>query len=195
VRLHRDLHDGLGPLLTGVALAADAAGNLVSTAPDEAAELLRGVRSDTRTAITEVRRVVDDLRPPALDELGLIGALGARAARFNRRADGHALHILFDAEPLPQLSPAVEAAAYRITVEALTNVVRHSHARTVTVRLSVERDLVIEVIDDDPAAVVWTPGVGINAMRQRAADLGGSCEAGPTSSGGAVRVRLPLSVS
>ena len=80
-RLRRDLHDGLGPLLTGVALSSDAAANLVSRDAAKATELLTDVRSQTRQALGEVRRIIDDLRPPALDELGLVGALRSRARR------------------------------------------------------------------------------------------------------------------
>ena len=81
LRLRRDLHDGLGPLLTGVALSADAAANLRSCAPAEADALLDAIRRDVRAAIAEVRRVVDDLRPPALADLGLAGALQAEPPR------------------------------------------------------------------------------------------------------------------
>lgn len=192
LRLRRDLHDGLGPLLTGVALAADAAANLQSSAPDDAAQLLRSVRTDTRTAIAEVRRVVEDLRPPALDELGLNGALEARAAQTIRRADGQPLHITVKVNAFEELPPAIEVAAYRIATEALNNVVRHSSATSVSLSVCQDRDLLIEVLDNGRPEGAWSPGVGMSAMRERAAELGGTCEIGPSQSGGAVRARLPV---
>jgi two-component system NarL family sensor kinase len=192
-RLRRDLHDGLGPLLTGVALAADAAGNVRESHPEEARSLLRGVRADTRTAIAEVRRLVDDLRPSALDELGLVAALEVRAAQTVRRADGAALHATVEAGRLGALPAAVEVAAYRIATEALTNVVRHSGAGRVVIRLTpAESTLCLEVLDDGPAETSWTAGVGMSSMRERAEELGGTCLVGPGEHGGAVRAQLPL---
>jgi signal transduction histidine kinase len=194
LRLRRDLHDGLGPLLTGVALAADATANLQQSAPDDAADLLRGVRSDIRTAIAEVRRVVDDLRPPALDELGLTVALQTRAAQTVRRADGQPLQVTVEVDALGQLPAAIEVAAYRIATEAINNVVRHSSATSVRLHLRRDDDLIVEVVDDGGGTipVVWQPGVGITGMRERAAELGGSFDAGPSPHGGRVRARLPL---
>ncbi len=194
LRLRRDLHDGLGPLLTGVALAADASANLQRTAPADAADLLRGVRTDIRTAIAEVRRVVDDLRPPALDELGLTRALQSRAARTVRRADGQPLCVTLEVDGVGQLPAAIEVAAYRIATEALNNVVRHSKASSVHLHLRRDQDLILEVLDDGERATRtdWQPGLGINGMRERAAELGGSCDIGPSPHGGRVRARLPL---
>ena len=111
-RLRRDLHDGLGPLLTGVAYAADAARNVITDNPDRAASLLTGLRSDTSDAITEIRRLVEGLRPPALDELGLVRALRQQATRMYS-ADGRSVLITVEApEPMPELPAAVEVAAY-----------------------------------------------------------------------------------
>ena len=192
-RLRRDLHDGLGPLLTGVALSADAAANYLHSSPKEAAELLTSVRADSRSAIREVRRLVDDLRPPALDELGLVGALETRAAQTRHRSDGSALSARVEAPAtLPPLPAAIEVAAYRIATEALTNTVRHSAASEVTVRLDCGDVLTLEVADDGAAAGHWTAGVGIRSMHERAAELGGHCEVGPSDHGGRVRVTLPL---
>lgn len=191
-RLRRDLHDGLGPTLTGVAFAADAAANLVATDPARAQELLAGLRSDTRTAIADVRRLVDDLRPPALDELGLIGALQQRADQLSFRADGASIQVEVSADGLPALPAALEVAAYRIATEALTNVVRHSRATSAVLALRCGTDLEIEVRDDGPPNGAWRPGVGLQAMRERAAELGGRFEAGPTPVGGSVRASFPL---
>lgn len=192
-RLRRDLHDGLGPLLTGVAMSADAAANLVRRAPEDAAGLLGRVRTDTRTAITEIRRIIDDLRPPALDELGLVAALEARAAQTVSRQDGAPLRAVVDApSALPQLPAAIEVAAYRIATEAMTNAVRHSDARALVVRLRCDDALHLEVRDDGSPSADWTAGVGITGMHDRVAELGGRCEVGPSDHGGQVRVSLPL---
>ncbi|MEU4192531.1 histidine kinase [Kribbella sp. NPDC026611] len=193
-RLRRDLHDGLGPTLTGVAFSADAAANLISTSPERAEELLATLRSDTRTAIADVRRLVDDLRPPALDELGLVEALRQRAAQLSFRADGAAIHVSVAADGLPPLPAALEVAAYRIATEALTNVVRHSRATSAVLSLRCGPDLEIEVTDNGPPTAPWHPGVGLQAMQERAAELGGTFQASPTSTGGQIHARFPLPV-
>jgi two-component system NarL family sensor kinase len=193
-RLRRELHDGLGPLLTGIALSADTAANLAGHVPDAALkEKLAAVRSDSRSAIQEVRRIVDGLGSPALDSLGLVEALRIRADQVNRRSDGAALRTVVEAGELAPLSPAVEQAVYRIATEALTNVVRHSRATSVVVRLGAdEAGLHCEVLDDGGRTSDWRPGVGIAGMRERVAELGGSCEVGSGAHGGEVRVCLPM---
>jgi two-component system NarL family sensor kinase len=196
-RLRRELHDGLGPLLTGVALSADTAANLAGGAADvPLQEKLSAVRSDTRSAIQEVRRIVDNLGSPALDALGLVEALRIRADQVSRRSDGAALRTVVEAVALPPLPPAVEQAAYRIATEALTNVIRHSRATSVVVRVGAdETGLHCEVFDDGGRTTAWRPGVGIAGMRERVAQLGGSCEVGPGPSGGEVRVCLPMELA
>jgi signal transduction histidine kinase len=193
-RLRRDLHDGLGPALTGVAFTADAAANLVTADPARASELLRSLRTDTRTAIADVRRLVDDLRPPALDEIGLVGALRQRADQLSWRADGASIRVRVEADELPALPAALEVAAYRIATEALTNVVRHSHATIAVLTLRCGSGLELEVQDDGPPQGPWIPGVGLQAMCDRATELGGRVEAGPTPTGGRVTAWLPLNL-
>ena len=196
-RLRRELHDGLGPLLTGVALSADTAANLAGGAVDAPLqERLAAVRSDTRSAIQEVRRIVDNLGSPALDSLGLVEALRIRADQVSRRSDGTALRTIVEAVELPPLPPAVEQAAYRIATEALTNVIRHSRATSVLVRLDAdEAGLHCDVLDDGGRTSEWHPGVGIAGMCERVAQLGGSCEVGPGPRGGEVRVCLPMELA
>ncbi|MEO6509345.1 MAG: histidine kinase, partial [Nocardioides sp.] len=193
-RLRRELHDGLGPLLTGVALSADTAWNLADAdVRPGLREKLAAVRSDSRTAIHEVRRIVDNLGSPALDELGLAEALRIRAALTTHRADGAPLLATVDAGVLPPLPPAVEQAVYRIATEALTNVVRHSGASSVVVRLCAEPGtLRCDVLDDGRTEGAWRPGVGIAGMHERVAELGGTCEIGPGPRGGQVSAALPL---
>lgn len=196
-RLRRELHDGLGPLLTGVALSADTAANLAGGAPDDALQQrLSSVRSDTRTAIQEVRRIVDNLGSPALDELGLVEALRIRADQVSRRSDGGALRTVVEAGKLPALPPAVEQAAYRIATEALTNVIRHSRATSVVVRLVAdEAGLHCAVLDDGGSTSAWRPGVGIAGIQERVDQIGGSCTVGPGPHGGEVRVCLPMALA
>lgn len=197
-RIRRDLHDGLGPTLTGVAFSADAAANLITTdkalSPDasRAVELLARLRADTRSAIADVRRLVDDLRPPALDELGLLGALQQRADQMSIRADGTAIRVVISAAGMPTLPAALEVAAYRIATEALTNVVRHARATSAVLTLRCGTELQIEITDNGPPTAPWHPGVGLQAMQERAAELGGTFQAGPTPTGGQVQAHFPL---
>lgn len=188
-RLRRDLHDGLGTALTGIAFQADAARNLVRTDPERAEALLAALRNGAAEAIGDVRRLVYALRPPSLDELGLLGALRRQVEHL----DSGSTAVTMDAPvALPELPAAVEVAAYRIASEALTNAVRHAHARTIEVKVTVDDALEIAVIDDGDSAGPWQPGVGMVAMRERTAELGGSLRAGPDSAGGCVIVRLPI---
>ena len=193
-RLRRELHDGLGPTLTGIAFAADAAANTIDDDPEESQRLLTSLRRDTRVALADVRRLVDNLRPPALDELGLVGALRQRADQLSWRADGESVHVRLDVpDEVPVLPAAIEVATYRIATEALTNVVRHSRASGAVVRLRCDERVDLSITDDGPPNGAWAPGVGLDAMRERAAELGGSFRAGPTPTGGQVLASFPLS--
>jgi len=196
-RLRRDLHDGLGPALTGIAFKADAARNALPAGPARASELLGALRADTTAAITDIRRLVNGLRPPALDDLGLIGSLRQQTDRLAQRPDGSSVAVCLNTpEPLPALPAAVEVAAYRIITEAMTNAARHSGATRIDVLLAVaEGDgLRIEVRDDGHVpGPGWQPGFGLTSMRERAAELGGTCQAGPDPAGGGrVIAALPL---
>ena len=193
-RLRRDLHDGLGPLLTGIGFKADAARNYVHAQPDEAVELLAQLRIETTNALEDVRRLVYDLRPPVLDDYGLVEALRRQASRLDRFPDGRPLEVLVDApETLPPLPAAVEVAVYRIATEALVNVVRHSMATTASISIRIDDSLHLSVLDDGgPSDDVWVRGVGLTSMAERAAELGGALRAGPGSGGSEVVVGLPL---
>jgi two-component system, NarL family, sensor kinase len=189
-RLRRDLHDGLGPALTGVTFKADAAGNLLAADPAAARDLIAELRGEVAQAVAGIRRLVYDLRPPALDELGLLGAVRQAIDRLAR--DGTVIRLTAP-DALPSLSAAVEAAAYRIAVEALTNAVRHSGAGEVTVAIWADERLHVRVTDDGTARDgAWQGGVGTASMRERAAELGGECTAGPGPLGGLVAAALPL---
>ncbi|TDW54758.1 sensor histidine kinase [Kribbella pratensis] len=194
-RIRRDLHDGLGPVLTAVVLNAEAALRLLDTDRERSSLLLARLRDLTSGAVDEIRRLVDQLRPAALDGLGLVGALREYVVSAGPRTDGAALGITVDAPPeLGELPAAVEVATYRIVTEALTNVIRHSSATTAGVRLAVEHDrLLLEVRDnglnDGPE---WQPGVGLASITERAAELGGECDVRYGRTGCTVSVVLPL---
>jgi len=204
-RLRRDLHDGLGPALAAMALRAETAGELLERDPGSARAQLDDLRAEANRALADIRRLVYDLRPPALDELGLVGAIRQQADRLSvpprAAVDGGggdaSAGLSVDVEAparLPVLPAAVEVAAYRIAVEALTNAARHAGARRCSIRLETGRDLTIEVVDDGrglPAEL--EAGVGITSMRERAAELGGSVVVEPIPAGGTrVWAHLPL---
>ncbi len=196
-RLRRDLHDELAPTLAALGLAASTVGELIPLDPKRAAALNSELQVEIRATVGEVRRLVYDLRPPTLDELGLVGAVRERAARYTASVGGNGLRLTVEASGLPpELPAAVEVAAYRIVQEALMNVVRHAKAHACAVRLScpVSRALEIEVTDDGvglPGSP--EPGVGLRSMRERAAELGGSCKIEPAApTGTRVFARLPL---
>jgi len=192
-RLRRDLHDELGPQLASLKLNLDVARNLVSRDPAAAEALLLDLRSQSQSAIADIRRLVFDLRPPALDELGLVGAIQEYTRQIVSQ-DG--LQITLDSpKDLPPLPAAVEVAAYRITLEALANFVRHSQGSKCQVALSrTDRHLQIMISDNGlglPKEV--QPGVGLNSMRERAAELGGTCAIETLPQGGTrVLAQLPL---
>jgi signal transduction histidine kinase len=192
-RLRRDLHDGLGPRLTGVAYAADAARNLLDRHPARAADLLTGLRAEAGEAILEVRRLVDGLRPPSLDQVGLEQTL-RQHARHLLRSDGQPMTVdLNVATPLPTLAAAVEVTAYRIVVEALTNAARHSTGDHVTITMRANGEtLTIEVRDNGHPPPEWSPGVGLTSIRERTEMLGGTVTANADQAGGVVSALLPL---
>jgi len=179
-RLRRDLHDGLGPTLAALALSASAVPDLISANPTAAASLAKQLEADIRTTVGEIRRLIHGLRPPALDELGLAGAVRDRAAQLTSHQQSSAapsLRVTVEApERLPPLPAAVEVAAYRIVEEALTNVSRHAQARMCAVRLALTDVLEVEIADDGIGIPTERrAGVGLLSMRERAAELGGAC--------------------
>jgi len=195
-RLRNELHDDLGPTLTGIALTTDAARNLLPAGAPATRDLLDAVRLDAANAIEQVRHIVYGMRPPALDELGLVDAL-RQQARGLRSPAGEALPVEFvQTGDLTALPAAVEVAAYRIVMEAVTNVARHSESGSATVVMENSGGtLLIEVMDTGKATVPWQDGVGLASMRERVAELGGSLQAGPGEGGGRVRAVLPASLA
>ena len=191
-RLRRDLHDGMGPSLGAVVLRIDTARNLVGTDPEEADRLLRSARTDVAAALADVRRLVHDLRPPALDDLGLAGAVRQQAERLLAPRVSPEVVVGPGADDLPA---AVEVAAYRIASEALANVAKHASARSCRVELAREDGgaLVVTVADDGRGIAAGAPaGVGLVSLRERAAELGGWCTVEcPATGGTVVRAVLP----
>ena len=191
-RLRRDLHDGLGPALAGAALKVEAAENLLQIDAEAASRLLGDARAEIQDAVADVRRLVYALRPPALDELGLVGALREQAERLEV---GERVRVEVDAPGrLDGLPAAVEVAAYRIALEAMTNVARHADAQACRVRISVNGVLELEITDDGHGLPSdYRTGVGISSMRERAEELGGTCGIERLDGHGTrVRARLPL---
>ena len=193
-RLRRDLHDGLGAQLAGLNVQASALRRLIPSDPDAADELVVELREEIRDAIADIRRLVHDLRPPALDDLGLGVALRQLAERYGSKDS--TLRVAVEApEDLPSLPAAVEVAVYRIAQEALTNVARHARARICVVRLSINDEVALEIVDDGVGIPAGrNAGVGLSSMRERASELGGTCFIQSVPDGGTrVIVGLPLS--
>lgn len=193
-RLRRDLHDGLGPVLASQPLTLETARKLIHSDPATAVALLDELVTQSKEAVADIRRLVYALRPPALDDLGLIPALREQAAQYAPTG----LKITVESpEVLPPLPAAVEVAAYRIVQEALTNVVRHAHAQRCVIRVVPDEGagLRIDVADDGQGLPRdRRAGVGTTSMRERAEELGGVCqvETGPRG-GTIVRAHLPMS--
>ncbi|HEX9069572.1 MAG TPA: sensor histidine kinase, partial [Ktedonobacterales bacterium] len=190
-RLRRDLHDGLGSALTGVSFKLGAAQNLLADASPDAEKLVGEVKGQVQSLVADVRRVVYDLRPPTLDELGLLAAIRERASA----AEMNGAQVRVEAATLPPLPAAIETAAYRIALEALANVARHAQAQTCVIALAVEDDHLALRVEDDGVGLAKDAraGVGLSAMRERAAELGGVCVVTARPQGGTcVTARLPL---
>lgn len=184
-RLRRDLHDGLGPQLASQTLTIDAAVKLLHENPQAATELLQDLKSQSQAAVSDIRRLVYELRPPALDDLGLLGALQSQADRY--RHTGLDITIT-TSESMPALPAAVEVACYRIVLEALTNTIRHAQARACTVSLTMTASMLRVQIDDDGHGLPENDhaGIGRHSMRERAEELGGSLEIESTRGRGTI---------
>jgi signal transduction histidine kinase len=192
-RLRRDLHDGLGAQLAGLNVQAGTLRRVIPQDPAAADELVVELREELRGAIADIRRLVYDLRPPALDDLGVVEAMRQLAERYGSKDT--ALRVVVKAqEDLPDLPAAVEVAVYRITQEALTNVARHARATTCVVRLAVNDNVTLEIVDDGVGIPSGrSAGVGLSSMHERAEELGGSCAVESIPEGGTrVIARLPL---
>ncbi|HEU4841339.1 MAG TPA: ATP-binding protein, partial [Ilumatobacteraceae bacterium] len=196
-RLRRDLHDGLGPSLTGVSLGLRTALRQLERAagtdpgPTPRALLAR-VADEVDTVVVDLKRIVRDLRPTALDQLGLVDAVAEFTRGFGDALD---ITLALPSEPV-DLPAAVEVATYRIVTEAVTNVVRHAQAARCWLRIEAGSTVVIDVVDDGVGiAPADSHGVGLAAMRERATELGGTVHVLANSPRGTrVHVRLPAAL-
>ena len=188
-RIRRDLHDGLGPTLAAMQLQLKAVQRLLPDNPGAASDIVVDLLADARTTAADVRRLVYDLRPPRLDELGLVGALR------NQWTVPTAPALVIDVDPgLPELPAAVEVAIYRIATEALQNVVKHAGATKACVVLEGDGERVRLSVSDDgrglPEPLI--AGVGLTAMRERAEELGGTVDVARQGDWTTVVVELPM---
>jgi signal transduction histidine kinase len=208
LRIRRDLHDELGPILASQGLKLAAARQMIRSAREKAEGLVDEVTQQSQETVTEIRRLVHGLRPPALDQLGLVEAV----RDFVHHGDGdefNAQGLVFeiDAPPdgLPELPPAVEVNAYRIVLEALSNAARHAQAQRCTVKFLAEQEsedairpaiLVIQINDDGIGFPdQYRAGVGVRSMRARAEEIGGRLTIKPRQPHGTrITAWLPLSL-
>jgi two-component system NarL family sensor kinase len=200
-RLRRDLHDGIGPTLAAQSMQLEVAWDLIDSDSKAAKELIGKLTVATKGTVVDIRRLVDDLRPPALDQMGLVSAIRERTAYFTRgdeTGDSRSFEVeVLATEPLGWLPAAVEVAAFRIAVEAVTNAARHANATACTVALGAQGDRLIIQVEDNGRGLPSTPrvGVGLTSMRERATELGGTFSAQRGDGvGTVVRACIPLSL-
>jgi signal transduction histidine kinase len=192
-RIQRDLHDELGPTLASMTMQLDAARVLLTHDPSSGEQLVAEVQSQLREAVVNVRRIVHQLRPPLLDQVGLMAAIREHIGRCERSG---ILRIRLEAPAqLPMLGAAIEVVAYYIVGEALTNIVRHAHAQHCRIHVAVDQGLQLIIEDDGIGLAANHPsGVGLHSMRTRAAEVGGWCLAQAQPNGGTqIAAWLPLS--
>jgi len=207
LRIRRDLHDELGPILASQGLRLAAARQLIRTAPEKAEGLVDEVAQQSQETVNEIRRLVHGLRPPALDQLGLVDAVrdlvGHSSQEYSR--PGMAVDIAASPARLPELPAAVEVNAYRIVLEAISNVTHHAHAGHCTVKFQIAGDgennltpaaLLIQISDDGVGLKShYREGVGLRSMRQRAEEIGGKFTIEPSQPHGTMLTAwLPLSL-
>lgn len=191
-RLRRDLHDAVGPLLAGQLLALDTL-RLINERQQSPAGLLTALETQTRSAMTEVRRIAHDLRPAAIEARGLTAALAQQCDWLT--AAGLPVDVTVDVTGVT-LPAAVETAVFRIVQESFANIVRHAHATHAGLTVAAADGRIDIVVTDNGAGYHAgnADGIGIDSMRTRARELGGSLEVGPdaTSAGTVVHARIPL---
>lgn len=192
-RLRRDLHDGVGPTLASLSQRIDTAADLVNTNPQASVELLKDLKGQVKNTVAEIRRLVYALRPPVLDEFGLLTAIREHIAPYT---GPNGPQVTFDVtDPLPPLPAAVEVAAYRIVLEAFTNIINHAEAFNCKIKIKVaSNSLLLEITDNGKGLSPNHPvGVGLASMRERAAELGGDFGIENISPGGVcISARLPI---
>ena len=192
-RLRRDLHDGVGPTLASFSQRLETAADLVNTNPQASIDLLKDMKGQVKNTVAEIRRLVYALRPPVLDEFGLVTAIREHVAPYT---GPNGMQVEFDiTEPMPALPAAVEVAAYRIALEAFTNIINHAQANACQITIKIENSSLLLIISDNGKGLSSNDhsGVGLTSMRERAAELGGEFMIENNRSGGtSVSARLPL---
>jgi two-component system NarL family sensor kinase len=182
-RLRRDLHDGLGPILASQGLKMAAASQLLQEDPAKSRQLLEELALQNEMTVAEVRRLVYELRPAALDDLGLVAAVEDYASSLrgvSQDSPRLKTDVLAPAGGLPPLPAAIEVAAYRISIEALTNVARHAQACQASVSFDLNganhtQTLHLEIMDDGIGMQArQRAGIGLISMRERAEEIGGN---------------------
>lgn len=191
-RLRRDIHDGLGPELAGISMKLGAA----QRAGSGDAELVAAVRAadfQLQHAIGDLRSIVAGLVPPELERLGLVAAIGEKIEDFSSES-GVSIELV--AEAPSSIPPAVEVAAYRITLEALTNALKHSGCKRCVVSVAVEAEALVVRVNDDGQGLrpPVRHGTGLVSMRERAEEIGGSLNLDGGVGGTTVTAKLPLEV-
>ena len=172
LRIRRDLHDGLGATLASVSLGLAAAADRLDGGDVALVKLLRDLEAELADAIADIRRLVHELRPPVLDELGLVDAVRDHVRSLEAGGISFEVRAPAASRPLP---PAVELAAYRVALEAMTNVVRHARASRCWIGIDHDEELGIRVEDDGiGVADDMVPGVGLRSMHDRVLELGGT---------------------
>jgi two-component system, NarL family, sensor histidine kinase UhpB len=190
LRIAQELHDQVGQELTAVLLGVS---RLASHVPSTSREEVTAVHELVRNSLEDIRRIAVELRPEALDDLGLASALAILAERFSQQFDLEVSeHIAPD---LPALSADAELVVYRVAQEALTNVARHAASSRAVLTLDEDDDSVILTVRDYGLGLpAHHAGSGIRGMRERAALIGASLEIGNGRSGGGCEVRLAVPV-
>jgi two-component system sensor histidine kinase UhpB len=192
IRIARELHDDIGQTLTATAIEAERSAG----APDEERdEALRRAATAVRASLDDVRRIARELRPEALDDLGLANALISLCRRVDAQSGVHARVRI--PESLPRLSPEVELVVYRVAQESLTNVIRHAHATRSDVTLTADASVLTLTVTDDgvglPTAGGVDGGTGLTGMRERALLVGGRLSLRSREAGGTeVMLQVPI---
>ncbi|NKQ36009.1 MAG: hypothetical protein HF973_10400 [Chloroflexi bacterium] len=180
-RIRRDLHDGFGPTMASQTLKLDTVLELLlEDDPQAAVKYVQQLKGQTQQMVADIRQLVYELYPSVLDELGLLEALRIHVAQMRGVNGNLTVSIEAAPDPLPPLPAAIEVAAYRIVLEAVTNVMRHAQAVRCVVLLAVDNGRFTLTVSDDGIGLPATfqRGVGLTSMRERAEELGGSCAIG-----------------
>ncbi|HEY2321015.1 MAG TPA: sensor histidine kinase [Solirubrobacteraceae bacterium] len=193
--LAREIHDVVAHAMTAINVQAGVAAHLLERDPGQAYDALRNIKHTSGAALTDLRSTLEVLRDPsAAAPLGPPAGLGD-IAELSGGLRSAGVRVALEVDSAADVPAPVQSVAYRIVQEALTNVARHAQAAATTVRVRrVPEAITVEVSDDGACTTTEPPGNGVRGMRERAAALGGTLEAGPRDGGGwRVQAWLPVS--